>query len=129
MKDKYAYWMGLQLLLRLIAIVFTALDKQLSLLLNLLIVLVFASYLSITSPFKDNKHTILEWSLLINLVFIFSCTLYYGQNKTETYYIIVSILVLCGFLTFTVVTIYQINNIIIKKAFAAASSWFNKICG
>jgi len=122
LKEKHAYWSGLGLLLRLMIAAFLALDRKLSLLLNVLIVLMFITYLSITCPFKDNRHTIVEWNLLMNLIFIFSCSLYYGQIKTETYFIIVKMLVVCGFLIFLLAAIY---NLCILKVFGTFFSRLN----
>ena len=106
LKQKHKYWLGIELLLRVIIAMFTAFKPQLSLLLNAIILIGFVCCLGFTSPFKDTKNTILESLFTINLIFIFMLALYYEENRSVLYYIVINIMVILSLATFIVMFTY-----------------------
>ena len=60
---------------------FSVLNKQLSVSLNTILIIIFDCCLDIASPFKDTKNTSVECTFAFNLVCIFLCVSYYGDSK------------------------------------------------
>ena len=99
-KDKHRYWFGLELVLRVLTFIITALDTRLSLLLNILILALFVAYLSLIQPFKLLRNTLIEWSFLMNLILLLALVFYYEGYKTGTYFGFLSALLIIAFLEF-----------------------------
>ena len=109
LKEKHSYWPILELTLRLITMTFSVLNKQLSVLLNTLVIIMFVCCLGIVSPFRDTKNTFVECSFAFNLVCVFLCTSYYGDSKTTNYYIFVDTLIFLAIVEFITQVICHTN--------------------
>ena len=110
LKEKHSYWPVLELTLRLITMVFSVLNKQLSVLLNTIVIIMFVCCLGIVSPFKDTKNTFVECTFAFNLVCVFLCASYYGDSKTVNHYMFVDILIFLVIAVFIAQVIYH-NNV------------------
>ena len=89
----HIYWPIVELSLRFIAATFSVLNKQLSVLLNTMVIIVFVCSLWIANPFRNTKNTFIECTLGFNLVCVFTCTSYYGDEKATPYYVLVNVLI------------------------------------
>ena len=105
-KEKHIYWPIVELLLRFIIASLSVLNKQLSVLLNTMVIIVFVCCLCIASPFKNTKNTFTECTFGFNLVCVFVCASYYGDTKTTTYYILVNVLIFLAVIEFLVQVMY-----------------------
>ena len=110
LKEKHMYWPKVELLLRFITTAFSVLNKQLSVSLNTIVLIMFVCCLGIASPFKNTKNTFVECTFGFNLVCIFAFASYYGDSKTAGYYILVDILIFLAVIEFVVQVIYN-NNV------------------
>ena len=117
LKEKHMYWRIVEFLLRFITTAFSVLNKQLSVLLNTIVMLLFVCCLGIASPFKNTKYTFVECTFGFNLVCIFACASYYADSKTTNYYILVDILIFLAVIEFVTQVVYC-NNV----------QRFNKVC-
>ena len=115
LKEKHMYWPIVELLLRFITTALSVLNKQLSVLLNTIVIIVFVCCLGIASPFKDVTNTLIECTFAFNLVCIFACTSYYGDSKTTNYYILVDALIFIAATEFVAQVIYYTNADRFKK--------------
>ena len=103
LKQKHKYWLGVELFLRVVIVVLTALKPQLSLLLNTVVLIAFVCCLGFISPFKDIKNTILESVFTTSLIFIFMISLYY---ETELYCVVTNVTVILSLAAYIVMLAY-----------------------
>ena len=90
LKEKHSYWPILELILRLITMAFSVLNKQLSVLLNTIVIIMFVCCLGIVSPFRDIKTHLLNAPLL-SIWFVFSyvhLTMETAKQQIITYLLI-----------------------------------------
>ena len=127
LKKKHTYWPIAELLLRLITTVSLVLNKQLSLLLNTIAIVMFACCLGIASPFKDIKHNFMECTFVLNLLCVFVCAFYFGDNKTTHYYMLVSILIFLAVIQFVIQIIYHNNADRFQETYKSMNNCFRAL--
>ena len=106
-KDNHRYWFGLELILRVVIFGVTALDSEISLLLNVLILAGIIIYLSYVQPFNSLKNSLLEWSFLMNAIVLLTFTFYYGKYKTEIYFRLLNSLIVMAFMEFVGIILFH----------------------
>ena len=127
LKKKHTYWPIAELLLRLLTTVFSVLNKQLSLLLNIIVIVLFGCCLGIASPFKDVKHTCVECTFMFNLACVFVCAFYFGDSKTTNYYTLVSILIFLAVTEFVTQIIHHINEDRFQETYKSINNCFKAL--
>ena len=127
LKEKHIHWSIIELLLRFITIGFSVLNKQLSVLLNLIALIVFACCLGFTSPFRDKKTTLFECTFTFNLLCIFLCASYYGDSKTAKYYMFVDSFIFIAVIQFVIQVIYHTNANRFNEVYKCMNRTFKRL--
>ena len=110
-KDKVRYTIGIELLIRTIAYVFNAMyfvDYYQKFGVNVVIFLLYFSYLTMIQPYKVFYKTVLHWSFILNLGFILALQIYSLSSASKSSYIVfLHIVVLAAYLEFAGIVIYE----------------------
>ena len=103
-KDRYSFWTGLQLLLRVAFFCTSALDREINLTCGTIIVAALLCLQGVIHPFKNTFKNIQESLLMFNLLAVYSVsTLNHNKNQTAFYIMKVLInIVLLYFVIFIV---------------------------
>ena len=112
-KDKVSYWVGLQLLIRIIVLGLSVFDKDVNFLsASILFGVIFCIH-GVVNPFKSRFHNIQEALILLNLLAIHVKAFY--NSKDAKNFTAVNYLILIAAIYFVIIFIYQCLLMIIKK--------------
>ena len=111
-KDKFYYWTGLQLVLRAVFFGLSLLDRNINLMISLLLIGTILSFHGLLGPFKIRVQNIQELLVLLNLNAVFFVSMYSTSNVTA-----VQVLVLLVLLQFFIIFLKHVKN-----------QWFRKVC-
>ena len=102
-KNQYYYWTGLQLLTRAVFFGTSALDKQVSLTIGIVLLSALEGVHGYVRPFKGRYKNIQELVILFNLIIIFTFSHHHSPNC-----VIVTISVSVAFAQFTMILLHHI---------------------
>ena len=109
-EDKFHYWTGLQLSLRAVFLGVSALDRNTSLMVGIIIVGVMSSLHGYVQPYKEKINNILELSLLLNLQVLLVISVYNTPNI-----IAVKILIGMHFLQTLYIIVKHVQQYLLKR--------------
>ena len=103
-KDKYYYWVAINLILRSMFFVLHGFKSQLRLFISTLILMIFTTYHGYIKPNKNKIVNIQELLLLINLTILYAAS-YYGSD--DVFSIITNIMISLAFVQFFAIVLYH----------------------
>ena len=104
-KIRFHYWTGLQLLLRAVFFGLTALDRNVNLTVGIILIGVLIWLQERLSPFKSKMNNNMEIACMLNLLAIFSISLYTTSNQ-----IVVSIFVSLAMILLLCIILWHVWN-------------------
>ena len=104
-KDKLYFWTGLQLLLRAILFGLSSLDRNVNLMIGLIVLSIFGGIAGVVQPFKNKIKTYQELILLFNLHGMYAISLY-AQEETNP--IIINTMIALSAVHFVFIFTYHI---------------------
>lgn len=115
-RDKFRYSIGIELLIRLIAYIFNAVsvvDYYQKFGVNVVIFLLYFSYITMIQPYKSYYKTVLHWSFILNLGFIISLQIYrFSYISESSYLLLLCIVIIVAYIEFACIVIYEAFNIV-----------------
>ena len=125
-KDKYLYWSGLQLFLRGIFFILSALDNKISLICGTIVVGILQCTHGILSPFKSQFNNKQESLFLLNLLIVYIFASYNGWKDVHSvlveYLILIVLVYFILFIFYTIITtmmherVQQLRSLVKIKA-------------
>ena len=117
-RDKVRYTIGIELLIRAIAYVFNAMffvEYYQKFGTNVVIFLLYFSYITMIQPYKVFYKTVLHWSFMLNLGFILALQIYdFSYVSKSSYLILLHIVVLTAYLEFAGIVIYEASKFVLN---------------
>ena len=83
-KDKFYYWTGLQLLLRAVFFGLSSLDRNINLVVGIILLGIFGGVTGVVRPFKDNVKNYQELLLIFNLHGLYTISQYVQDGANQT---------------------------------------------
>ena len=103
-KDKYYYWVAVNIILRSLFFALYGLNSKLRLLIATMILVVFATCHGYIQPNKNKVVNIHELSLLINLTITYAVSYYSSSN---VFSLVTNIMISLAFIQFSIIVLYH----------------------
>ena len=104
-KDKFYYWTGLQLLLRAILFGLSSLDRNINLVVGIILFGIFGGITGVAKPFKNNVKNYQELLLIFNLHGLYTISQYIQDDANQT---VVNVMITISAVQFMFIFIYHI---------------------
>ena len=104
-QDKYYYWTGLQLLLRTVFFGLSSLDRNINLIVGIILLGIFGGVTGIVRPFKNNVKNYQELLLIFNLHGLYTLSLYIQDYASQT---VVNVMITTSAVQFMFICTYHI---------------------
>ena len=104
-KNKFYYWTGLQLLLRVVLLGLSSLDRNVNLMVGIILLDIYGGITGLVQPFNNKMKNYQEIVLLFNLHGLYAIALYtqVGTNMT-----VVNVMIIISTIQFAIIIIYHI---------------------
>ena len=106
-KCQYYYWTGIQLLIRIVFFAISSLDRNLNLMIGMLLLSLITAVQGIVGPYKNKTRNYHEIAYILNLHGLYTITLYL-QDTTST--MAVNALVGVAAVHFSIIIMYHIST-------------------
>ena len=103
-KDRYYYWVGVQLILRSVLFGFYGFQTQLRLILTAIILILFIALYGYSHPNKNGLVHIQELLLLLNLTIMYTVSY---QGSSSMFYIVTNIMISLALFQFCTIVLYH----------------------
>ena len=114
-KDNCYYFLGIELLLRVIVYGCDSLHARYTAALYVVIILVYLTYLSFARPFKRTLNAALYSMYICNIASISTLCLYYSPKRPKAYIIIFNLLMFSCMLQFLGTVLHHIYKYVLQK--------------
>ena len=113
-KDKFRYSIGIELLIRMIACTCNAIytiDYYQKFGANLVVYLMYFSYITMTQPYKAFYKTVLHWSFALNIGFVMALQIYrFSYISQSSYLVLLRIVIFAAYAEFASIMIYEASK-------------------
>ena len=113
-KDKFRYSVGIELLIRMITCTCNAMyviDYYQKFGANVVVYLLYFSYITMVQPYKAFYKTVLHWSFVLNLGFILTLQIYrFSYISQSSYLVLLRIVIFAAYVEFASIVIYQASK-------------------
>ena len=103
-KEKYYYWTGLQLLLRAIFFGLSSLDRNINLMVGIILLGMFGGITGVVRPFKNDVKNYQELLLIFNLHGLYAVSLYIQDDANWT---VINVMITISAVHFMIIFIYH----------------------
>ena len=103
-KDRYYFWIAVQITMRSLLFAMHAFQTRLKLILSNLLLIIFSIYNGRIYPYKNNLINIQELSLLINLLMIYAVSY---QNSETIFSLITNVMICLAFAQLLIILLYH----------------------
>ena len=127
-KDKFYYWTGLQLLIRIVFFGLSSVDRDINLIVSAILLASVGGICGITRPFKSKAKNYQELFLVFNLHGLYVITLHSDNSTVVNTLITLSIVHFIFIITYHIIT-YMFGGVIRNKIKLIASTltgWINR---
>ena len=104
-KNKFYYWTGLQLLLRAVLFGLSSLDRNVNLMVGIILLDIYGGITGLVQPFNNKIKNYQEMVLIFNLHGLYTIALY---TQDETNMIVVNVMIIISAIQFAIIIIYHI---------------------
>ena len=104
-KDKYYYWTGLQLLLRAIFFGLSSLNRNINLMVGIILLGMFGGITGVVRPFKNDVKNYQELLLIFNLHGLYAVSLYIQDNANLT---VINVMITISAVQFMFIFVYHV---------------------
>ena len=129
-KDKYYYWIGLQLLIRIVFFGLSSVDRNINLIVSAILLAIFSGICGVMQPYKSKTKNYQELILIFNLHGLYVISLH-SHNLTVVNTIIIMAAVHFIFIIIYHIITYMFGGVIrnkIQLSVNTFSEWINRIC-
>ena len=113
-KDKFRYSIGIELLIRMIACICNAIytiDYYQKFGANVVVYLMYFSYITMTQPYKAFYKTVLHWSFALNIGFVMALQIYrFSYISQSSYLVLLRIVIFAAYAEFASIMIYEASK-------------------
>ena len=103
-KDKYYYWTGLQLLLRAIFFGLSSQDRNINLMVGIILLSMFGGITGVVKPFKNDVKNYQELLLIFNLHGLYTVSLYIQDGANQT---VINVIITLSAVHFMIIFTYH----------------------
>ena len=103
-KDKYYYWTGLQLLLRAIFFGLSSQDRNINLMVGIILLGMFGGITGVVKPFKNDVKNYQELLLIFNLHGLYAISLYFQDDANQT---VINVMITISAVHFMIIFTYH----------------------
>ena len=116
-KNKFYYWTGLQLLLRAVLFGLSSLDRNVNLMVGIILLDIYGGITGLVQPFNNKMKNYQEMVLLFNLHGLYAIALYTQDGTNMT---VVNVMIIISAIQFAIIIIYHIityacSRVIVNK--------------
>ena len=104
-KDKFYYWTGLQLLLRAVFFGLSSLDRNINLMVGIILLGIFGGITGVVRPFKSKVKNYQELLLMFNLHGLYTITQYIKDDANQT---VVNVMITISAVQFLFILTYHV---------------------
>ena len=129
-KDKYYYWTGLQLLIRVLFFGLSSLDRNINLIVSAILLAIFSGIGGVIQPYKSKAKNYQELILIFNLHGLYVISIHSHNSTVINTILIMTAVHFIFIITYHIIT-YTFGGVIrnkIQLSVNTIAGWINRLC-